>query len=875
MLVWQAMLKATDIYFRIILLTAAVLILFNTAALATHNRAGEITYQQIGDLSYRVTVITYTCTGPGPVADRPELMVQFGDGTTADVPRIEKVKLPDYYQRNKYVWEHTYPGPGTYQIVVEDPNRNEGVRNIPNSVNTVFSIKTILVINPQIGYNNTPILLNPPVDKAALGYTFIHNPAAFDPDGDSLSYKLAICTAEAGREIEGYTFPPFSDSLVVDELTGDLIWAAPTDTGKYNVAMTIEEWRMGVRIGRIQRDMQIEVYPTTNQPPVIEPLEEVCLIAGELYKKEITARDPDSDSINLTASGGPFSLVKDSATFRQVLNVPGTAKGYFTWQTTCDMVRKQPYLVIIKAKDLNSEISLVDSKNLELYINAPGPTNLELSPGSSSMVLNWQVCSCDNIKGYKVYRRTGPVSFEPGPCDTGIPDNLGYELVGDVAGHSTNIFLDTDNGHGLDQATNYCYRVIGYYSDGAETFTSNEACAELVLGFPLITKVSVEKTHVSDGEISIAWLAPSALELLNTTGPYTFLIYRSEGQYGQNPILIDSLSGLDKIFYLDKGINTQEKSWSYQVQLMNNAPGNRFPIETAQLASSLFLELEPHHEALRLNYSKNVPWQNLEYIIYRGNESQLDSIGWSDQLSYFNQGLEDGTRYCYRVKSIGEYTETGYRPIINYSQIACGAPVDTLPPCPPILNVHSVCDSLANHLTWNNVADSCASDVAGYRVYYRSSIEGDMVLVDSVAPASNVELWHHPENSMAACYAVTAVDSVGNESTFSTIICVDDCINYELPNVFTPNGDGINDLFRPFPHNLVEKIDLKIYGRWGNMVYQTTDPDINWDARQMNSGKKVPPGVYYYICDVYERRLTGLVPRYLIGFVHVLYSDEK
>ena len=98
--------------------------------------------------------------------------------------------LPNFYKRNIYIIDHTYPGPGIYKIVVQDPNRNAGVKNIPNSVNVVFSISTILTVNPAMGRDDTPVLLNPPYDKAAYHYLFIHNPSAFDPDGDSLSYKL-------------------------------------------------------------------------------------------------------------------------------------------------------------------------------------------------------------------------------------------------------------------------------------------------------------------------------------------------------------------------------------------------------------------------------------------------------------------------------------------------------------------------------------------------------------------------------------------------------------------------------------------------------------------------------------------------------------
>ena len=122
---------------------------------ATHNRAGEITYEQVGTYTYRITLITYTLIGAP--ADRPELDIQFGDGTLATVPRAERISVAATYYRNTYIVSHTFPGAGTYVIMMEDPNRNEGVLNIPNSVNIRFAVKTTLQINPNLGANNTPI----------------------------------------------------------------------------------------------------------------------------------------------------------------------------------------------------------------------------------------------------------------------------------------------------------------------------------------------------------------------------------------------------------------------------------------------------------------------------------------------------------------------------------------------------------------------------------------------------------------------------------------------------------------------------------------------------------------------------------------------
>jgi gliding motility-associated-like protein len=120
---------------------------------------------------------------------------------------------------------------------------------------------------------------------------------------------------------------------------------------------------------------------------------------------------------------------------------------------------------------------------------------------------------------------------------------------------------------------------------------------------------------------------------------------------------------------------------------------------------------------------------------------------------------------------------------------------------------------------------------------------------------------------------VTAVDSVNNISAASNVVCVDidSCDLYHLPNVFTPNGDGSNDLFMPFPYNFVEKINIEIFNRWGNLIFTTTDPDILWDGTSELTGKPCPDGVYYYICEVFEYRLQGTQKRTLTGFVHIIH----
>nr|GFD34767.1 hypothetical protein [Tanacetum cinerariifolium] len=58
------------------------------------------------------------------------------------------------------------------------------------SVNQTFYISTTLTVDPGLGQNHLPVLRAPAIDAAAAGQVFLHNPAAYDADGDSLGFRL-------------------------------------------------------------------------------------------------------------------------------------------------------------------------------------------------------------------------------------------------------------------------------------------------------------------------------------------------------------------------------------------------------------------------------------------------------------------------------------------------------------------------------------------------------------------------------------------------------------------------------------------------------------------------------------------------------------
>jgi gliding motility-associated-like protein len=80
--------------------------------------------------------------------------------------------------------------------------------------------------------------------------------------------------------------------------------------------------------------------------------------------------------------------------------------------------------------------------------------------------------------------------------------------------------------------------------------------------------------------------------------------------------------------------------------------------------------------------------------------------------------------------------------------------------------------------------------------------------------------------------------------TASVVIVVEDGLTLEIPNVFTPNGDGSNDIFH-IKSTGVKEISLQVFNRWGQKLYEFAGPKASWDGLTPN-GSEVPEGTYFY-----------------------------
>jgi len=947
-----------------------VILLLTGKVYATHNLAGQIVAELIEGTTYRITLTTYTDPAPAGV-DRCSADIEIWSVGTNPVLRdvinliprangdldrnppsdceIENPRRGEEVYKtvkmNIYTVVYTFPANAKFELRYFDVARREDIKNISKPGEQAFYVTTIVDIpNPILGTNNTPILLNTPLDEACIGKLWSHNPGGFDPDGDSLAYKIvASMQYDPSKGISpqmatGYRFPDDNSSfdengpLVQDPITGLMTWRVPGEPGAYNIAYIVEEYRNGIKLGQVLRDMVIFVRDCDNNPPVIQALTDTCVTAGKSVSFDFLAFDPDPvDSIyfRLNNAGlgnnGPFSTnnpptitgeIKDGesglrfpynglpvSTENTLLRFPDsvalidTIFGTFEWNTICDNIRKQFYQVDFFANDNISYIeepgiTLLSANHLvAITVIPPPPSELSATKESRQITLQWLPSECDNALGYNVYRKIGEPGFmQDTICCDMSPADAGYELVGFNEGWDATVFVDSLNQVNDIQSESFCYLVTSVFQDEfnssidaqLESCSSNEVCINIQLDTLYATNDSVSVTDPENGEIFLSWSQPRQIDDFYPP-PYTFKVFRGiENEYPAEEIVT---LGFNDTVFTDTGLNTDSIGYNYRIEVFDSND-TRVPMgdTTKQRSSSIFLTTLGDNGTINLSWTEDVPWSNNSYEVFRARgNGDFETIAFVDGTgnnthTFQDQGLDRETNYCYFVRSTGAYDPTVpdiKQVLINDSQISCSTAEDNTPPCFPQFAAQGDCDNATHIITITKNMEVCENDGEEIALYFA---EREGVPYREVARFTYGEfgmdttfVFTFEEGaSLAGCYAITTSDTAGNVSDFSPAKCVEFCPGLSMSNVFTPNGDGVNDFFTPvFFRDIVLK-EIVIFDRWGNEVHSSTE-DISklWDGN-VNGGSAAKDGVYYYFIKYEELNADGNIPQEAKGWVQLL-----
>ena len=152
------------------------------------------------------------------------------------------------------------------------------------------------------------------------------------------------------------------------------------------------------------------------------------------------------------------------------------------------------------------------------------------------------------------------------------------------------------------------------------------------------------------------------------------------------------------------------------------------------------------------------------------------------------------------------------------------------------------------------ISDSCLQNQIGFSITTSNVLLGvNWNFGDPSSGINNTSSSSSPahEFTTTGTYLIQAIVNldcgVDTLQTRVTIIdcdtIVDECKLF-IPTAFTPDGDGINESFKPISRCAVEKFELQIFNRWVQMIYKSSNPNASWNGKYKESN--CPIGTYVY-----------------------------
>lgn len=861
------------------LLVVFVLVLVVGAELfALHLRAADIVVERVpGSTTEYLVRLTVFSDNDTDEFDGTPNGIQLADPQEIFLNNESTPRLASSVVKGVNVGNNT--NKSVYETIVEVPSpngkffikwngilRNEGIVNIQSVSETPYSlyIESFFFLNGFDEPNNSPQMSIDPVDKGYVDAVYTYNSGAYDVDGDSLSYELIPIRAGStnssgamiGNEIPG-TVSPNDPSiggggeLEIDPVRGTITWGSPKVTGEYNVAIKISEWRNGIRIGYVVRDIQIIIEDNNLEPPMLEVPNDTCVVAGSALKADIIAWDVNNDDVLLEYYGLPKEL---GALMPISKGFTDSVVGSFSWSISCEEPRDQPYYSYFKAiSNPTKSYRLSTYKEWAISVIGAPIQGVQVSNQEGGVELLWdQYCGqSDKLSGIEVWRRScDTLAVVRDYCVAGVPSDWGFQKIADLESDAIS-YLDEN----VFKGSNYFYTLVAKISDinAGLSVASDIVSTETTIDGPWIAQASVLEHDSTKGKVLVDWYFSS---FFNEVGPYKVELLRSDSLNGGEYLSIDTLSlnTIKDSSFTDSLLDTYNGEYSYKIKVYYES--NKLFSESESV-SIIDLEAVADQRGINLGWDVIAPLftpDSLFNKIHKGYPlfGVLDSIN-GEINAYADLDLESDSLYCYYIVKPTAYCNGEIDTIFEVvSSISCDTTFDFDPPCPPILSLNALyCEEydpaaqIQNELWWEWDVYTCNEEkIQYYELFYKAKEEDDF---RSIVQTIDTFYIHQFINTYAGCYKIRTLDKSGNLGWFSNVVCNDNCQSIEFPNVVTPNGDDKNDVFGPIPFpQFVNEIHFTVINRWGKMVFQgVSNVGILWDLKN-SDGEEVSDGVYYY-----------------------------
>lgn len=372
------------------------------------------------------------------------------------------------------------------------------------------------------------------------------------------------------------------------------------------------------------------------------------------------------------------------------------------------------------------------------------------------------------------------------------------------------------------------------------TLTTSDTCGHVSRHSQPHCTITASVQASGNAGLLVSWIRYVGWNLDDFWG---YIVYRSK--QGGPFIPIDTVNNTTD-FYLDKDLC--ELSYCYYVEAVHNnrvfrsvsnrvceTPNYVYPTDPALLVRASVLS----SNAIIVEWEKYTAMDNLKHYrlsrLQSDNNQLIDSLSSTSDLFFIdNQVNTSQTSYEYTLRPLDK---CGYSaPISSHAKT--------------ILLRNKMKNYLA-YLTWN--AYSFWPEGVSHYVVERKNVFGGFDFI-ALLPGDSLNYIYNGlqiNDNRDVCMRVYAVRNGRTDTSYSNLSCDFPESQIYAPTAFSPNGDGLNDVFKPSavfvqnqPENRLLRYELHVFDRWGNRLFTSYDLETGWDGTYASA--QVPQGVYMY-----------------------------